>query len=54
MIITKHVESAIKQDYFFITGTILDINHKTKNRINDGIEKNAISFNLRAIEENNG
>jgi len=28
MIITKHIESAIKQNYFFITGTILDINHQ--------------------------
>ena len=46
MIISKHIESKIEQDYFFIKGTIPDINHQYFiDKINEGIkEKNNKNF----------
>ena len=39
MIITKHTQSTIKQDYFFIKGIITDINyHYFIDKINKGVE----------------
>jgi hypothetical protein len=41
MIFTKHVQSTIKQDYFFIKGTIPDINYQYFiDKINKGAQEN--------------